>query len=246
MIAAAEAANRKLMIAYRCQFEPHSLTAMRMLRKGELGDIRLVVANAGRPSTLDDPADQWRLDKAMAGSGSLFDIGIYGLNGARYLLNEEPVEVSARLYAAPGDARFREVEDVVAYQLRMPSGAIVNGSTSFSYSYTSQIEVLGTKGRLILDPQLDYHAQRLRVFGNGERIIQFAPIDQFAREIDHFCQAISENIPIVADGREGMQDVRLMQAILEAGRTGRTIRTDWGYLRAADPATSVPDGLGVS
>jgi hypothetical protein len=64
--------------------------------------------------------------------------------------------------------------------------------------------------------------------------------------MDHFCQAITDNIPVVADGEEGMQDVRLMLAILEAGRTGRTIATDWGYRRTADPATSVPDGQGVA
>lgn len=246
MIAAADAAKRKLMVAYRCQFEPHSLTAMRIMRRGELGDIRLVTANAGRPSSLDDPADQWRLNKALAGSGSLFDIGIYGLNGTRYLLNEEPVEVRAQLYAPPNDPRFREVEDMVAYQLRMPSGALVNGSSSYSYSYTSRIEVVGTKGRLALDPLLDYHAQRLTLYSGGERIIQNAPIDQFAREMDHFCEAITDNVPIVADGYEGMHDVRLMLAILEAGRTGKAVSTDWGYRRSADPATAVKDGQGIT
>jgi predicted dehydrogenase len=246
MIEAAAAVRRKLMVAYRCQFEPHSLTAMRIMRRGELGDVRLLVANAGRPSSLSDSADQWRLNKALAGSGSLFDIGIYGLNGVRYLTNQEPVEVRAQLYAPPNDPRFREVEDVVAYQMRMPSGAIVNGSTSYSYAYTSRIEAIGTKGRLVLDPQLDYHAQKLTLYSGGERVIQYSPIDQFAREMDHFCEAITDNVPIVADGAEGMHDVRLMLAILEAGRTGRTISTDWGYRRAADPATTVKDGQGIA
>jgi hypothetical protein len=58
--------------------------------------------------------------------------------------------------------------------------------------------------------------------------------------------AITDNLPIVADGAEGMQDVKLMLAILEAGRTGRAVGTDWGYRRTADPATSVPDNLGVA
>ena len=34
--------------------------------------------------------------------------------------------------------------------------------------------------------------------------------------------------------------------MIEAGRTGWTIATDWGYRRAADPATTVPDNLGVA
>jgi glucose-fructose oxidoreductase len=247
MIEAARTANRKLMIAYRCQFEPHNLTAMRMLRRRELGDLRIVSADIGRSTNPDDPADQWRLDRELAGSGSLFDIGIYALNAARFLVNEEPVEVRAQLFAAPGDVRFREVEDVVAWQMRFPSGVLFHGSTSYSYAFTNTIQVIGTEGLMTFDPSMEYHAQRLRVRGRGQdRVMQWSPIDQFAREIDHFCMAITDNIPVVADGEEGLQDVRLMLAILEAGRTGRPVSTDWGYRRTADPATAVPDGQGVA
>ena len=243
MIAAGRAAGRKLMVAYRSQFEPHNLMAMRTVRRGELGPVRAISADIGRATDPRDPADQWRLNRALAGSGSLFDIGIYGLNAARFLVGEEPVEVRAQLYAPPNDPRFREVEDVVVWTMRFPGGAQFHGSTSYSYSFINSIQVVGDRGVMKFDPSMEYHAHRLQI---GDRVIQWSPIDQFAREMDHFCQAITENIPVVADGEEGMQDVRLMLAILEAGRTGRTIATDWGYRRNADPATSVPDGQGVS
>ncbi|MBV9884471.1 MAG: Gfo/Idh/MocA family oxidoreductase [Sphingomonadaceae bacterium] len=243
MIAAGRAANRKLMVAYRCQFEPHNLTAMRTLRHGDLGPVRVVTADIGRATDPRDPADQWRLNRALAGSGSLFDIGIYALNAARFLVGEEPVEVRAQLYAPPNDPRFREVEDVVVWTMRFPGGAQFHGSTSYSYGFTNCIQVTCDRGVMVLDPSMEYHAQRLRI---RDRVIQWSPIDQFAREMDHFCMAITDNLPIVADGAEGMQDVKLMLAILEAGRTGRTISTDWGYRRAADPATTVPDNLGVA
>ena len=243
MIAASRAANRKLMIAYRSQFEPHNLLAMRTLRRGDLGAVRVVTADIGRATDPRDPADQWRLNRALAGSGSLFDIGIYALNAARFLVNEEPVEVRAQLYAPPNDPRFREVEDVVVWTMRFPGGAQFHGSTSYSYSFTNCSQVTCDRGVMVMDPSMEYHAHRLRI---RDRVIEWSPIDQFAREMDHFCMAITDNLPIVADGAEGMQDVRLMLAILEAGRTGRTINTDWGYRRAADPATSVPDNLGVS
>ena len=247
MIAAGRAAGRKLMTAYRCQFEPHNLAAMRLLRRGELGDLRIVSADIGRGTDLRDPADQWRLNRALAGSGSLFDIGIYALNAARFLLNEEPVEVRAQLQADPADPRFREVEDVVVWQMRFPSGALFHGSTSYSYAFSNAIRVVGTRGLIHIDPAIEYHATRLNVrAGGNDRVIQGSPIDQFAREIDHLCAAIQDNIPVVADGEEGMQDVRLMLAILEAGRTGLPVRTDWGYRRTADPATTVQDGQGVA
>lgn len=247
MIAAGRAVGRKLMTAYRSQFEPHNLTAMRLLRRGELGDLRIVSADIGRGTDPRDPADQWRLDAALAGSGSLFDIGIYALNAARFLVNEEPVEVRAQLYKDANDPRFREVEDVVAWQMRFPGGALFHGSTSYSYAFTNMIQVIGTRGLITFDPSMEYHAHRLRIRAGGQdRIIQNSPIDQFAREMDHFCQAITDNIPVVADAEEGMQDVRLMLAILEAGQTGRAVATDWGYRRSADPATAVPDGQGVA
>jgi glucose-fructose oxidoreductase len=243
MIAASHAANKKLMVAYRSQFEPHNLLAMRTLRRGELGPVRVVTADIGRATDPRDPADQWRLNRALAGSGSLFDIGIYALNAARFLVNEEPVEVRAQLYAPPNDPRFREVEDVVVWTMRFPGGALFHGSTSYSYSFTNSIQVTCDRGVMVFDPSMEYHAHRLRI---RDRVIQMSEIDQFAREMDHFCMAITDNLPIVADGAEGMQDVRLMLAILEAGRTGRTIATDWNYRRGADPATSVPDNLGVA
>ncbi len=60
------------------------------------------------------------LKKDLAGGGSLMDIGIYALNASRYLSGEEPTEVNAMIYSAPGDPRFKEVEETVNFQLRFP------------------------------------------------------------------------------------------------------------------------------
>ena len=46
--------------------------------------------------------------------------------------------------------------------------------------------------------------------------------------------------PLVAPGEEGLQDMRLMRAILESvEKGGAPVRTDWGYRRAIDPAIAV-------
>lgn len=123
MIRAAADASRKLMIAYRAQFEPHNLEAVRRIRAGEVGAVRLITSVHGRQLDVRDPADQWRAQAALAGGGSLYDIGIYALNGARYLTGEEPESVTAQISNAPNDPRFAEVEDLIKFQLRFPSGA---------------------------------------------------------------------------------------------------------------------------
>jgi len=241
MVAAAKAANRKLMIAYRCQYEPLNLYGMRLMRRGALGRPRLVVTNMGRQSDLADPSDAWRLDMRMSGGGALADMGIYGINGARYLLNEEPVAVRAWAQTARRDPRFRSVEDLIAWEFRFPSGAISTGTTSFDQAGTMAWEVYGTRGKMVADPGCFYGGNRLAVSaGPGDGQPKIAEVDQFAREMDWMGDIVRGRAPMVSPGEEGLQDMRLIRAILESvARGGATVPTDFGYRRAVDPAKAV-------
>lgn len=243
MIREAAAAKRKLMVAYRTHYEPYNLEAMRLLREKTIGDIRLLVTDNGRPADPKDPSDQWRLDPVLAGGGPLMDIGIYGVNGARYLTGEEPVELRAWTHKPAGDSRFDRVEDVVAWQFRFPSGAIAQGSTSYSYAGISRFDVLGTDGRLTMDPATNYRGMDLRVSGKkGEQRREITEINQFAREMDHIAEAVAADRPVTTPGEEGLQDIRLMLAIYEAMESGQSIKTDWGYRRAVDPVDAANRG----
>jgi predicted dehydrogenase len=240
MIAAAEAADRKLMIAYRCHYEPLNLEAMRRLRSGSLGKPRLVVTDMGRQSDLNEPSDAWRLDMKMSGGGALVDMGIYGVSASRYLLNEEPVEVRAWSHTDPGDVRFKDTAQMIAWQFRFPSGAIAEGSTSFSYASTMAFRAYGDSGRLTADPGAFYSGNKLSVGPMAENAVTIHEIDQFAREMDWMADVVRGKAPLVSPGEEGLQDMRLMKAIMDsAAQNGATIRTDWGYRRAFDPAAVV-------
>ena len=98
------------------------------MKDQEFGPLKVVLADAG--FSIGDPT-QWRLNKQMAGGGSLMDIGIYALNAARYLSGEEPTEVHAMEYTTPNDPRFKEVEETLTFQLRFPSGVLANCTSSY-------------------------------------------------------------------------------------------------------------------
>src|SRR5215467_12291073 len=115
MIAAARKANRKLMVAYRCRYEPYNQEAIRIARSGEMGPTQMILADTG--FKISDPS-VWRLHKQLAGGGSMMDIGIYALNASRYLTGEEPTELEAMIYSTPSDPRFKEVEETINFQLR--------------------------------------------------------------------------------------------------------------------------------
>ena len=241
MVAAAKAANRKLMIAYRCHTEPLNLEAMRRVRSGELGKPRLVITKMVRQSDLNESSDAWRLDMRESGGGALADMGIYGINGARYLLNEEPTEVRAISQTNRNDPRFKTVEDLYSWEFRFPSGAIAQGSTSFDAADEMAYEVIGQHKRLVADPGAFYGGNHLYEWQGGNRTeIPVHEIDQFAREMDWMADVVRGKAPMVSPGEEGLQDMRLIHAIMESARNnGAPVRTDWGYRRAVDPAAVV-------
>jgi len=242
MIAAAKAADRHLMIAYRCHYEPLNLDVMRRLRAKSLGRVRQINTTMGRQADPSDPSDAWRLDAALSGAGALGDMGVYGISAARYLLNEEPVAVQAWAWTDPADPRFKETQDLINWQFRFPSGVIANGSTSFAYAPTMAFEAICEQGRLVADPAAFYGGNRLTVVkgGQAQPPVPAPPGDQFAREMDWMADVVRGKAPMVSPGEEGLQDMRLMQAILDsAARDGATVRTDWGYRRAVDPAAVV-------
>lgn len=233
MIDACRQANRKLMIAYRAQYEPYNLAAIEIARgKKELGKLKAIVADHGRVVNPAEPQDRWRLDKELAGGGSLPDIGIYSLNAARYITGEEPIAISAMMYSTPNDPRFQEVEENVNFTLRFPSGVLANCTSSYGYSDTKRIQVFGSEGTLELSPATDYYQHRL--FVETKKVREERNIDeknQFALEMDHLSECIQQNKQPKTPGEEGLQDVKLIHTIYEAARTGRMIEL---------PAMSVP------
>src|SRR6185295_11099847 len=204
MIAAATTAARKLMIAYRLRYEPFNNALIKVVRDQEFGKLRVVLADAGFP--IGDPA-QWRLNKKMAGGGSMMDIGIYALNAARYLTGEEPAEVHAMMDTTPNDPRFKEVEENITFQLRFPSGVLANCTSSYGVPL-NRFRVVGTNGWAELEPALSYDGLNMRAGTGTKSVERIHPvINLFAPEIDHPVGCIRNAKQPLTPGEEGLKDM---------------------------------------
>jgi len=225
MIAACQKANRQLMIAYRAQYEPFNRSAIERIRQGELGQVRAITADHGRPvKPSENKPDVWRVDKKLAGGGSLMDIGIYSLNAARYLTGEEPIEITAMESSDKNDPRFKEVEDNIHFTLRFPSGILASCTSSYSYESVKRGRVFGDKAWLDLDPLSDYDTHTLKTGdATGEQEPKIKEGNQFAAQLDHMAECARANKTPRTPGEEGLRDVRLILAIYEAARTGRAV-----------------------
>jgi len=221
MIEASRQAQRKLMVAYRVRYEPYNQALIKVARDKEFGPLKVVLSDHG--FNIGDPA-QWRLKRAMAGGGSLMDIGIYSLNAARYVTGEEPTEVSALEYTTPKDPRFAEVEETINFQLRFPSGVLANCTSSYGAPF-NRIRAVGTNGWAELEPATSYAGLRMRAgtYTKVEERLQ-PVVDHFAKEMDHMSQCVMNNTEPLTPGEEGLKDLALMMAIYKAAKSGQTVK----------------------
>lgn len=224
MIDAAAAAGRQLMIGYRSRFEPNNVHAIELARSGRIGANRVFDSQHGFAASLQSG---WRLDRAMSGGGSMMDIGIYGLNAARYMLGEEPTELFAMDATDRTDPRFRSVEDRILSTLRFPSGAIAQLVSSYS-SQHNRYRLSGADGFIDADPGTPYEGQRLRLKAGDEDARDVTrpvgPREQFAGQLDHLPIAIRANTPNIVPGEEGLADIRIIEAMYRSAAERQPVR----------------------
>ena len=225
MIRACAAANVKLMVAYRLQYDGHMRAMTQMVRNGDLGKIKAVSGFMGQG--MGDPA-QWRLKKALAGGGAMYDIGVYPLNTTRFTLGEEPMEVNARIFTTPGDPRFTEVEESVYYTLLFPSGAVATLACSYALHRTQAFSVHGESALAYVEMAYGGAGQRIYVDGmkgaRGVVEMRMNDSDQFPAEIDHFALCIRNDVKPRTPGEEGLADMRIVEAVYQSAASGQPVK----------------------
>lgn len=216
MIDACRQAGKQLAIGYRLHFEPHNQEVMRISREKEFGKVMSVENSFGFRS--GDP-NQWRLKKALAGGGALMDVGIYALNAARYLIGEEPTAVTAQEFKTD-PVKFKEVDETIFWQMKFPSGAVASCTTSYNYS-TERLFAAYENGWVELRPAYSYGGLQGRT-SQGE--LKFDQVDHFQAEMDNFAECIRTNKPSRVAGEEGLKDLKVIEAIYAAVKSGGEVR----------------------
>jgi predicted dehydrogenase len=219
MVDACKAAGVKLLVGYRMHFEPHTLEVIRMRNAGEFGKIRFFQGLTG--FTIGDPS-QWRLNRQLAGGGSLMDIGIYAINGSRYMVGEDPVWVTAQ-ETKTDNVKFKDgVDETIQFQLGFPSGAVASCLSTYNMNSLDRFFLDGERGYAEMWPSTGYGPIKGRTHkGELNQPItthQTVQMDEFAGII------LSGNQPVVAvNGEEGVKDLKIIDGIYEAARTGKKV-----------------------
>jgi glucose-fructose oxidoreductase len=219
MVDACDRNGVKLMIAYRLHFEEINLKAVDVVRRGRIGDPKFF--NSSFSMTVRKGDIRTRPE---TGGGTLYDIGVYCINAARYLFRSEPTEVMA-ISVNSGASRTREIDESTGAVMKFAGDRVAAFITSFNAADVASYRVVGTKGQLHVDPAYEYAeglAYELTINGKTTRK-RIGKRDQFAPELLYFSDCILEDRHPEPSGEEGLQDVRIVQALYDSARTGRAV-----------------------
>jgi predicted dehydrogenase len=219
MIDACREHRVKLMIAYRLHFEEVTLRVIDLVRKGRIGDPKFF--NSSFAMTVRDGNIRTKRD---LGGGTLYDIGVYCINAARHLFRAEPTEVIATSVNS-GAARVAEIDESTGAVLRFGSDRVAAFVTSFNSADIGSYQIVGTKGSITVDPGYEYAqglSYSLTIDGKTKRE-RTGKRDQFAPELLYFSDCILRDREPEPSGREGLQDVRIVQALYESAQTGKAV-----------------------
>ena len=222
MVDACKKANVKLLVGYRMHFEPKTLEIIRMRKAGEFGKIRFFQGLCGFKA--GDPS-QWRLNKELAGGGALMDIGIYAINGSRYMVGEEPVWVTAQ-ETKTDPVKFKEgVDETITFQFGFPSGATASCLSTYNMNNLDRFFLDGDNGFAELMPSTGYGPIQGRT-NKGELTQphvthQTVQMEEMSDMILHGKQPV---VPV--DGQEAIRDLKIIDAIYAATKTGKKMPLD--------------------
>jgi predicted dehydrogenase len=217
MVDACNKAGVKLLVGYRMHFEPHTLEIIRMRKAGDFGKITFFQGLSG--FSIGDPT-QWRLNRQLSGGGAMMDIGIYSINGARYMVGEDPVWITAQETKNDTEKFKPGVDETIQFQMGFPGGAVASCLSTYSMNNLDRFFLDGKDGFAELNPSTGYGPIMGRTH-NGE--LNQPIVTHQTLQMDEMAGIIlNGNQPVVpVDGNEGVKDLKIIDAIYAAVKSGK-------------------------
>jgi predicted dehydrogenase len=196
-----------LQEAFMWRHHPRTKTAKKLLEDGAIGNLRLIVANF----SFDIDRNDWRL-KPERGGGAMWDVGCYGVNAARLFAGAEPDNVFAAAHWWPTG-----VDMTMQMALQFPGDILANIDCSFEAPYRCRLELVGEKGRMILDEAFapekpPYLELQKTLTGDPERI-EMPAVNQYAEQVNDFCASIQAG-KLLPPAEDGVANMRVLERIL--------------------------------
>lgn len=212
-----------LMTAYRLQLEPTVRRTREMIADGVIGDVVQFHAGFSHPLMHYSGEDDWRLDQDLAGGGALVDLGIYPLNAIRFLLDTDPIAISATTHSV-GDV-FASVDEHVAFQIEFPNAVTASCTASFNAHPSSGLQALGSSGKISISSPFGGVVPHDIFVESGDIGMEYRgpPIDEVSEEFAYFGYCVLTGTRPEPNGQDGLDDMIAIDAAYESAARGERV-----------------------
>ncbi len=219
-LAVVEKAGVPFMTAFNRRFDPNFANLQRQITDQIIGNVELVTILSRDPAP--PPIGYIKT------SGGIFrDMMIHDLDMARFLLGEEPVELTAAASCLV-DPEIGQAGDfdTAVVTLKTASGKIcqISNSRRATYGYDQRIEVHGSTGMLRADNMLESTVELANANGMRKDVAQPFFLERYAAayraEMAHFVAALENGTSVTPTGQDGLMAQMLADAADAAARDG--------------------------
>ncbi|RWK38254.1 Gfo/Idh/MocA family oxidoreductase [Mesorhizobium sp.] len=225
MVAAAKAAGIVLGTNHHLRNAGSHRAMREAIAGGRIG--KPIAARVFHSVYLPENLQGWRITRPEAGGGVVLDITVHDADTLRFVLGDDPLEVSAFTQAAGMAAGG--LEDGAMCIWRFRSGIIAQSHEGFTTKFAGTgFEVHGSEGSLIAKDvmtQKPIGSVLLRT-ATGEEELSFDREDLYARSLRQFHAAIGGEGQPSATGEDGVWSLTAAEAALQSARSGKSVAID--------------------
>jgi predicted dehydrogenase len=204
LIEARDRTGVKIGEAFMVRTHPQWIRARELVRSKEIGDLRAIqvaFSYFNRDAANIRNVREW-------GGGALMDIGCYAIQIARFLFEQEPVDVVGKLDRDPDFG----VDRLTSAVLQFPSGHCVFTCSTQTVPY-QKVQILGTKARIEVEIPFNAPPDRpTRLFIDGRRE-EFPACDQYTIQGDLFSQAIRHGGEVPTPLEDSLQNMAVIERL---------------------------------
>ena len=225
MVAAAKAAGIVLGTNHHLRNAGSHRAMRESIAAGRIG--RPIAARVFHSVYLPENLQGWRITRPEAGGGVVLDITVHDADTLRFVLGDDPLEVSAFTQAA--GMAVGGLEDGAMCIWRFKSGIIAQSHEGFTTKFAGTgFEVHGSEGSLIAKDvmtQKPIGSVLLRT-AKGEEELSFDREDLYVRSLRQFHAAIGGEGQPSATGEDGVWSLTSAEAALQSAKSGKSVAID--------------------
>ncbi|PAQ09641.1 Gfo/Idh/MocA family protein [Mesorhizobium temperatum] len=225
MVAAAKAAGIVLGTNHHLRNAGSHRAMREAIAAGRIG--KPIAARVFHSVYLPENLQGWRITRPEAGGGVVLDITVHDADTLRFVLDDDPLEVSAFTQAAGMAAGG--LEDGAMCIWRFKSGIIAQSHEGFTTKFAGTgFEVHGSEGSLIAKDvmtQKPIGSVLLRT-AKGEEELSFDREDLYARSLRQLHAAIRGEGQPSATGEDGVWSLTSAEAALQSAKSGKSVAID--------------------